>query len=136
LLSRRYNLLVLSILSAGALSACDTGGKGDARTAFITPGISRDSVLRVLRAPLAGLPVPSDHSDSLGNVWREARYLAAGQLIHVIWYSPGNEKRTASDTVPEGDVTPIVLTDDKVLGVGRRTYDSVARVLSLPRNRY
>jgi hypothetical protein len=132
--SRLPSFLIL--LAVAAVAACDTGGRGDARTAFVSPGISRDSMLTILKAPLAGLPVPPAGSDSLGNVWRITRYVAAAQEVEIVWYSATNEKHNANDTIPEGDVTPIVIQGNKVVGVGRRTYDSVARVLKLPRNRY
>lgn len=130
--SRLGPLIALSLV--GAAVACDNGE--DARTAMVTPGISRDSALAVLRSPIAGEGQVSIAGDSLKNVWRVAQYLVGGQIIDVIWYSRDDERRTAADTVPEGKVVPIVLAEGKVVGVGRSVHDSVAKAAGIPKNKY
>ena len=129
--TRRACFGIFSAIAVLLTSACDPGG--DERSDQITPGISRDSALVLLRTPPATTAVAGD---TMPNVWRLTAYLVGGQYIETIWYSPDNEKRTVYDTIPEGRIIPIVLADTKVVGVGRRTYDSVARARNLPRNRY
>lgn len=111
------------------LGAC---AGGDERTEQVVAGMSRDSAMATLNAETGGAP----GADSLKNVWRRTAYLMNGVNIEVIWYSPSGEKWTATDTVPEERVIPVVLLDGKVAGVGRSAYSRVAEAYKLPPNKY
>jgi len=129
----RLGTRFLAAAVAVLLAACG----GDSRTEQIQPGLSRDSVLTVLGQPAGGGSADSAvGADSLKNVWRRTAYFMEGKNIEIIWYSPSGEKRTATDTVPENRVIPVVLIDGKVVGVGRTVYDQTAELYRLPKNRY
>ena len=130
--SRRVVLASLGLFAMACFGS-------DERTEQVVPGMSRDSALAALRSPLGGegaTLADSMGADSLKNVWRRTQYLVDGTNIEVLWYSPSGERWTATDTVPEERVIPVVLIDSKVVGVGRSAYDRVAEAYKLPRNRY
>ena len=111
--------LLLSALSTALLSAC-----GDANIKNLTAGIPRDSVLRILGQG-------STSSDSTPNVYREERYLANGQMLTVLLYTKTG-KEEARDTVPERELTPVVLRNDTLTGWGWTYHDSVAKANNIP----
>ena len=100
-------------------------GCGDARIKELSPGISRDSTLRIIGS---GATV----EDSLPNVYRAERYLSKAQMLEVLFYSPSGEKE-GRDSMPEGRLTPIVLRDGVVTGWGWQHFDSVAAEHGIPR---
>jgi hypothetical protein len=130
---RRWHVVAPALALLG--TACMGG---DERTEQVVAGMSRDSALMVLASPTGGAGGAADSAgtDSLRNVWRRTAYLVNSVNIEVLWYSPGNERWKASDTVPSGRVIPVVLIDGKVVGVGRAAYDRVAEQYKLPPNRY
>lgn len=128
----RLSAVLLFVLLGAGLSACAVG---DARTQQVLPGMTRDEVVAILRAPLPGR-VDTTAGDSSANIWRSAQYFVSGQMVEVLWYSPYNERRIASDTVPDRKVIPITLVDGKVVGVGIAARDSVSGVLTIPRDKY
>lgn len=104
-----------------AVSAC-----GDARVKKLDEGITRDSVLTILRdgQPQAG-------ADSLPHVYETARYLVNGRDYEVFYYTKGDEVAGA-DSLPAKKLTPIVFIDDTVSGWGWQYWDSVAASIRLP----
>lgn len=132
---RRPSLLVFAAaLSVALIAAC--GGDSDQRTQQISPGIDRDSALKVLAMALPGAAGGTADADTLKNIWRRSQYLMAGRKIEILFYSPNNEKWKATDTVPQDKIIPVVVVDGKVVGVGRTVYDSVASLYAIPKNRY
>lgn len=124
-------------LALPAMAVAMACSPSDERTDQVLAGMSRDSALAVLASPLPGVPASAgEPGDSLKNIWRRTQYLIDGQNVEVLWYSQDGERRTASDTVPDGRVIPVVLIDGKVVGVGRSAYDQVADRYKLPKNRY
>ncbi len=103
------------------LAAC-----GDARVKKLDEGISRDSVLSILRdgAPALG-------ADSLPHVYENAAYLVEGRNYEVFYYTKGDEVAGA-DSLPAKKLTPIVLVDGSVTGWGWKYWDSVATSIKLP----
>jgi hypothetical protein len=98
------------LVALALVAAC-----GDARLAELTPGIDRDSLLRIL-APDGAT------SDTLPHIVRRETYLSKGQMLEVLFYSG----RDAGAEVEEGALTPIVLRSDTVMGWGWAHFDSVA----------
>ena len=95
-------------------------GCGDKNIKQLTPGIARDSVLKILAlgsTPAAG--------DSTPNVYREERYLYNGQWITMLLYT-NTGKNEGVDSVPERQLTPVVLRNDTLTGWGWEHHDSVA----------
>jgi hypothetical protein len=113
----RFPLVLLLVLAA----ACS-----DARVKKLDEGITRDSVLAILRdgAPAVG-------ADSLPHVYEDAAYLVNGHKYEVFYYTKGDEVAGA-DSLPAKKLTPIVLVDGAVGGWGWQYWDSVATSIKLP----
>jgi len=116
-LLNRFPLVVTLALTA----AC-----GDARVKKLDEGITRDSVLTILRdgAPVVG-------PDSLPHVYENAAYIMNGRKYEVFYYTRGDEVAGA-DSLPAKKLTPIVLVDGSVSGWGWQYWDSVATSFKLP----
>jgi len=112
--TRRATALAASAASLALLSACE-----DANIRKLNAGIPRDSVLKILA-------IGSTATDSTPNVYREERYLNNGQMITMLLYTNTGMKEGV-DTVPEGDLIPVVLRNDTLIGWGWEHHDSVAR---------
>jgi hypothetical protein len=119
----RSNRSIYRILGAGlaitVLAACQ-----DKNIRQLTIGISRDSVLKILA-------LGATSSDSTPNVYREERYLNDGQWITMLLYSNRGVEE-GQETVPEADLTPVVLRNDTLTGWGWEHYDSVATANNIP----
>ena len=116
-----------------ALTVVSIAGCGDKNIKQLTPGIARDSVLKLLA--LGSTPAPGDTTP---NVYREERYLNAGHWITIVLYSNTGRKEGTGEVVPEGDLTPVVLRDDTLTGWGWEHHDSVAQANNIvikPRNK-
>ena len=112
--TRRATALVGAAASLALLSAC-----ADANIRKLNAGIPRDSVLKILA-------LGSTSTDSTPNVYREERYLHDGQMITMLLYT-NTGKKEGVDTVPEGDLIPVVLRNDTLTGWGWEHHDSVAK---------
>lgn len=109
------------IASAVAISLT---GCGDAKLKKLSTGITRDSVLKILREG-------STSTDSTPNVYREERYLNRGRFLTVLLYTNTGQEEGV-DTLAEADLTPIVLVDDTLTGWGWAHHDSAARANNIP----
>lgn len=107
----------LASLAAGALIAC-----GDSRIKKLTPGISRDSALKVINEGASG--------DSLARVYKQETYLVNGQLTNVLFYTKNGVTQKQDSTLAAKAQTPIVTVDGKVTGWGWNHYDSVAKAMN------
>ena len=117
---RRAAFRVATLALSVAVVAC-----GDSRIRRLDRGIARDSVLRLLAqgaTPVAG--------DTTPNVYREERYLRDAHWTTVLFYTPTGAKE-GQETVPENELTPIVLRDDTLTGWGWEHFDSVAQVVGI-----
>jgi hypothetical protein len=111
----RSTCFFLPAFSLALLSGC-----GDANVRKLSVGIRRDSVIKIL-----GLG--STSRDSTPNVYREERYLYDGQWISILLYSnTGVKEGVGADTIPEGELIPVVLRNDTLTGWGWEHHDSVA----------
>jgi len=111
----RSTRFILPALSLAVLSGC-----GDANIRKLNVGIRRDSVIRILA-------LGSTSRDSTPNVYREERYLHDGQWISILLYSnSGLKEGVSADSIPEGELIPIVLRNDTLTGWGWEHHDSVA----------
>ena len=115
---RRAGHVVVLAFSASTLAAC-----GDANLRKLSVGMARDSVIRVLGQG-------SVSSDSTPNVYREERYLYGGQMITMLLYT-NTGKEEGVDTLPESELTPVVLRNDTLTGWGWTYHDSVARAINI-----
>ena len=121
----RRNTLSVAALGCGMiLSAC----KGeDPRVKQLDTGITRDSALSVISHDLPANAPP----DSLPNVYVRERYLIAGKNYEVFYFTPNNEK-VGKEPVPFKDLTPIVFTENKLVGRGWTFWDSMATANKIP----
>ena len=113
-MQRRQRVLAVGIMLAGTLAGC-----GDSRMKQLTPGITRDSALKVINEGAA--------SDSLARVYKQETYLVNGQHLNVLFYNKDGVKQASDSTLAAGAQTPIVTIDGKVTGWGWTHYDSVAK---------
>jgi hypothetical protein len=109
--------VALASLAAGALIAC-----GDSRINKLTPGISRDSALKVINEGTSG--------DSLARVYKQETYLVNGQMTNVLFYNKDGVKQKQDSTLAPKAQTPIVTVGGKVTGWGWAHYDSVAKAMN------
>jgi hypothetical protein len=116
---RRFSYL--AVLGLAVIAAC-----GDSRVKNLSEGISRDSLLTILRD---GEPVVG--GDSLAHVYEVAAYLVNGKRYEVFYYTKGDEV-AGVDSLPAKRLTPIVLQDGNVSGWGWEHWDSVAKTINLP----
>lgn len=101
---------------AVALAAIVTvGACGDTRLKKLTTGIEKDSVAVVMSADAP---------------YRSQDFLTEGKRWEVLMYSRGDS--TAVDTIPWRDLSPVVLTDGKVVGWGWGYWEEQASVLKIP----
>jgi hypothetical protein len=113
----RRSIRALPLIAVLILAAC-----GDARVRKLGVGMTRDSALKIL-----ALDTPTP--DSLPHVYRSDRYLINGMTE--IWFYTPTRAKAPKDTVPEKDLTPIVMHDGKLTGWGWAHYDSVAKALGI-----
>ena len=112
---RRRQVLAAGIMVlAGTLAGC-----GDSRIKQLTPGITRDSALKVINEGSA--------SDSLARVYKQETYLVEGKQLNVLFYNKDGIKQASDSTLAAKAQTPIVTVDGKVTGWGWTHYDSVAK---------
>jgi hypothetical protein len=103
-------------------------GCGDKNIRKLSVGIPRDSVIKILGHG-------SSATDSTPNVYREERYLNDGHFITMLMYTSTGRKEGA-DTIPDAELTPVVLVNDTLTGWGWEHHDSVAnanRIVIKPR---
>jgi hypothetical protein len=114
-MQRRQQVLAAGIIMlAGSLAGC-----GDSRIKQLTPGITRDSALKVINEGAAG--------DSLARVYKQEMYLVNGKHLNVLFYNKDGVKQASDSTLAANSQTPIVTVDGKVTGWGWTHYDSVAK---------
>jgi len=88
------------------LSAC---GTSDARLAKLTAGIPKDSAMKVMGG---------------GKPQRIDSYLTGGHMIEGLYYRPPEASET--DSLPDRELSVVVVVDGKLLGWGWTAWDSVA----------
>ena len=114
-----------TLLTVATLTGC-----GDKNISNLTIGIPRDSVIKILAQG-------GSATDSTPNVYREERYLNDGRFITMLMYSNTGMKE-GSDTIPDEQLTPVVLVNDTLTGWGWEHHDSVAnanRIVIKPRTK-
>jgi hypothetical protein len=121
---RRSTLSVAALGCGLLLSACK---REDARVKQLDTGITRDSALSVISHDLPANAPP----DSFPNVYVRERYLIAGKNYEVLYFTPNNEK-VGKEPVPFKDLTPIVFTENKLVGRGWTFWDSMATANKIP----
>jgi hypothetical protein len=104
------------------LAACE-----DKRVSQLDTGISRDSAVSVLATQIK----PGSGSDSFPNVYSREKFLVGGKNLEVLYFTANNEK-AGKDSVPMSRLTPIVFLENKLIGKGWKSWDSIAQANSIP----
>jgi hypothetical protein len=102
--STRSPILAVAVLALVLLSAC---AKSDARLEKLSTGITKDSVLATMGAPQRVDP-----------------YLAGGHYIEAMYFPMPDA--TDSADLTDRKMSPVILSDGKVLAWGWKQWDSIA----------
>jgi hypothetical protein len=113
---RRSTLLLAAVV---ALGACQ-----DKRVNALKTGITRDSVLSVTAQGTQG-------ADSLPGIYKRAHYLINGKTLEVLYFD-SKDRKAGKDTVPNAQLTPLVILDGKLVGKGWSVWDSAAKANNIP----
>jgi len=116
---RRSTIVLGALASFVLISGCQ-----DKRVKDLQVGITRDSVLSVTAQGTQG-------TDSMPSIYKQDRYLINGKTLEVLYFDPQNRK-VATDTVPMGKLTPLVVYDGHLVGKGWAAWDSVAKANKIP----
>ena len=125
---RTTNRIGFALAASAALLA--TTACGDKRLEKVSTGMSRDSVLAIINEGANG--------DSLARVYRQESYLLPNTkgnafLANILFYDSRGRKEAEEPNVSPDAITPIVLSDGKVIGWGWTYYDSLATANNIPK---
>lgn len=123
---RERAVVLLGAASLVALTACE-----DKRVSQLDTGITRDSAVSVLATKIK----PGSGPDSFPNVYMREKFLVAGKTLEVLYFTPNNEKLT-KDTLPMKKLTPLVFLENKMIGKGWKSWDSIAQAHSIPMKKH
>ena len=114
---RRLSPGVAALLASTVIVACQ-----DKRVNQLDTGIGRDSVLQILTEGAT-----RSATDSIPNVYKRSRYLMDGKEYEILYFTPKNVRSGATkDSIPMRELTPVVLSDDKLIGRGWAFWDSLS----------
>ena len=114
---RRFFPGVAALLASTVVVACQ-----DKRVNQLDTGIGRDSVLQILTEGAT-----RSATDSIPNVYKRSRYLMDGKEYEILYFTPKNVRSGATkDSIPMRELTPVVLSDDKLIGRGWAFWDSLS----------
>ncbi|MDE3129064.1 MAG: hypothetical protein KGL38_13730 [Gemmatimonadota bacterium] len=113
---RRSTLLLAGFVLLGACQ--------DKRVKELNTGITRDSVLSVTAQGTIG-------ADSMPGIYKRGQYLINGKTLEVLYFDSRNRK-AGKDTVPNSQLTPLVVLEGKLVGKGWPVWDSVAKANNIP----
>ena len=114
---RRFFPGVAALLASTVIVACQ-----DKRVNQLDTGIGRDSVLQILTEGAT-----RSATDSIPNVYKRSRYLMDGKEYEILYFTPKNVRSGATkDSIPMRELTPVVLSDDKLIGRGWAFWDSLS----------
>ncbi len=109
-----------STVALGALAALTIlAGCQDKRVKELSPGITQDSVMSVTAKGTFG-------ADSQPGIYKSDRYLINGKTLEVMYFD-SKDRKAGKDTVPLGQLTPLVMYDGHLVGKGWSVWDSVAK---------
>ena len=120
---RRRMLSLAALGSAITMVACGD----DSRVKKLDAGITRDSAVTVI-----GKDPKGGGRDSFPNVYKRDRYLIDGKSYEVLYFTADNVKITADSSVPPKKLTPLVFVDNRLVGKGWETWDSVSKAHKIP----
>jgi hypothetical protein len=69
-------------------------------------------------------------ADTTPYIFHHAQYIVNGRDVEVLYYDARGRKRFR-DTVPGGDLTPVVLENGKVTGTGWPHWEQVAKAANI-----
>jgi hypothetical protein len=106
------------LLASTLIIAC----QDDKRVSQLDTGIGRDSVLQILTEGATRTA-----TDSIPNVYKRSRYLMDGKEYEVLYFTPKDVRSGATkDSIPMRELTPVVLSGDKLIGRGWAFWDSLS----------
>src|SRR5678815_125066 len=111
---RRRAITLAALVAGAALVGCGE----DKRLKELSPGITRDSVVKVIGQDARGAA-----PDSLPNVFVRERFLTNGQNFEVLYFTPDN-KKSGKDSVAFKKLTPLVFVENKFVAKGWSAWDS------------
>ena len=102
---------------------------------YLTPGIGRDSVLKIMGVGKQSICCPMR---SVTNPYRTELYRADGSTFEILYYLTDSKTRASapatageSDQVEDEDLMPLVLRDGKLDGWGWSYWRDVAQKLDI-----
>ncbi len=99
-------------------------GCRDKRVSQLKLGITRDSLMSVTAKGTFA-------TDSMPGIYRSDRYLVNGKVLEVLYFDP-KDRKASIDTVPIGQLTPLVMYNGKLVAKGWSGWDSVAKANKIP----
>src|SRR5690349_20478816 len=120
---RRRITLLTALMGAVTLVACE-----DKRVKQLESGITRDSAVSVISHDLRG-----SGPDSFPNTYTRERFLIAGKNYEILYFTPNNEK-AGKDSIPWKKLTPLVFVENRLVGKGWPTWDSIAAANNIPKH--
>jgi hypothetical protein len=120
---RRRITLLTALTGAVTLVACE-----DKRVKQLESGITRDSAVSVISHDLRG-----SGPDSFPNTYTRERFLIGGKNYEILYFTPNNEK-AGKDSIPWKKLTPLVFVENRLVGKGWPTWDSIAAANNIPKH--
>lgn len=121
--ARRIRPYLVAVAGVALLAACT-----DKRLRKLHAGMSRDSVMAVVSGP------PSA-DDSMPNIYRRGQFFTRGQMFEVLMVDFKGRKAPRSfnqpETAKDEELTPLVLSNGKLVAWGWKSADSVSKANSL-----
>jgi hypothetical protein len=112
---RRFSPGLTALVASTLIVGCQ-----DKRVGQLDTGIGRDSVLQILTEGAT-----RSATDSIPNVYKRSRYLMDGKEYEILYFTPKNVRSGATkDSIPMRELTPVVLSGDKLIGRGWAFWDS------------
>ncbi len=98
-------------LAAGAIAVALIAACTDSRIRALEVGMKKDSVFKLI-----GQGAPA--GDSLPNVYRRVQYFVDSKFFDIFLFDAQNRKSWEDPLVADGDLTPVVLVGDSLVGFG------------------
>ena len=117
---RRSTAALSAFAELSLLAGCQ-----DDRVKQLDLGITRDSVMSVTAQHTTG-------ADSMPSIYDRDVYVIDGKMLEVLYFDSKNSKRATDSTVSKRSLTPLVLSNGRLIGKGWAAWDSVAASHKIP----
>jgi hypothetical protein len=124
----RWRPIAGAAFLALAVAACDNQ-VGARKLKAIKPGASRDAVMGVMGTGPVTKFSPTEVARVVSGFRRQI-FLVNSKTYEIIWYT--EDMTSVNDTILRTTHTPVMVHEDKAIGWGWKTYDSLATALGLP----